>query len=112
MAYDALRDGGRVNASRDYLEILDLAAKESESAVDDLLRVLFDSHRVVTVNMVRALLPQTCNIAAATDVSIAEVDLRCFDSLFSTQEVWDGCQQGCEGNAAWTVAGTAVTDVS
>jgi hypothetical protein len=112
MAYDALRDGGRVNASRDYLEILDLAAKESESAVDDVLRVLLDSHSVVTVDMVRVLLPQSCDVAAATDVSVAEVDLRCFDSLFTTQEVWDGCQQGCEGNVAWPITGTTIADVS
>ena len=112
MAYDALREGGRVNASRDYLEILDLAAKESESAVDDVLRVLLDSHSVVTVDMVRVLLPQSYAVAAATDVSVAEVDLRCFDSLFTTQEVWDGFQQGCEGNVTWPITGTAVVDVS
>jgi hypothetical protein len=112
MVYDGLHEAGRVNASRDYLEILDLAAKENESAVDDVLRALLDSHSVITVDMVRALLPQSEAVPAATDVSVAAVDLRCFDSLFTTQEVWDGCSQGCEGNVAWPVAGTAITDVS
>lgn len=112
MAYDALRDAGRVHASRDYLEILDLAAKESESAVDDILRMLLDSHDVVTADMVRELLPQSCLVPSATDVSVTTVDLRCFDSLFTTQEVWDGCQHGCEGVAAWPASGTAIADVS
>jgi len=112
MAYDALRDARRVNASRDYLEILDLAAKENESAVDEALRVLLDSHSVVTVDMVHTELLQSCAVPAATDISIPAVDLRCFDSLFTTQEVWDGCQQGCEGNVACPVTGTAFTNFS
>lgn len=112
MAYDALRDAGRANASRDYLEILELAAKESESAVDDILRMLLDSHDVVTADMVRDLLPQSSGVPSATDVSVEPVDLCCFDSLFTTQEVWDGCQHGCEGDVVWAAAGTAFTNVS
>lgn len=112
MAYDALRDAGRANANRDYLEILDLAAKENESAVDDILRVLLDAHEVVTADMVRELLSESCLVPSATDVSVTAVDLGCFDSLFTAQEVWDGYQHGCEGDAAWPASGTTIADVS
>lgn len=111
MAYDALRNAGRVRASRDYLEILDLAAKEGESAVDDVLGVLLDAENVVTADMVRSALSQSSPIPAPTDVSVPAVDLRCFDSLFTPQEVWHG-SQGCEGAVAWPALGTSLADVS
>ena len=111
MAYDALREAGRVHASRDYLEILDLAAKEGESVVDDVLRLLLDADNVVTADMVRSALSKSSPVPAPTDVSVSAVDLRCFDSLFTPQEVWHG-PQGCEGAVAWPAFGTSLTDVS
>ena len=40
MAYDALRETHPSRASREYLQILELAARENESLVDDALRAL------------------------------------------------------------------------
>ena len=40
MAYDALRETAPSRAAREYLQILELAARENESLVDDALRLL------------------------------------------------------------------------
>ena len=68
-----------------YLNILYLAARGSETAVDDALRVLIDNSLDITDEQVEALVKAEQNVPAVTDVHIAAVDLRCYDALL--QEV-------------------------
>jgi len=79
MAYDAL--GGDSQASREYLKILELAARDSESGVDDALRLLMNEGRATTALAVEEILESGRKPAPATEVHITAVDLSRYDSL-------------------------------
>ena len=112
MAYDALseRHAGNV-ASREYLAILEMAARISESAVDDALRFLIANNKEVNREEVRRLVEQEGELPAATDVVVDEPDLMSFDWLLDNREVFDGCEQGCENDVGWSSAGVAPAHV-
>lgn len=112
LAYDLLRTTAPATASHQYLEILYLAARESESAVDDALRVLLDRDQAVSLVAVEEFLQGEQEAPPPTDVTVAAVDLSSFDELFTDKEVWHGYGHGCEGGAGWTVATAASADVS
>jgi len=106
MAYDALREAQPERGHKEYLQILHLAARQSETAVDEALRTLLAGDRSVSRAAVEELLP------AVTDVTVEDVDLLDFDDLFLHKEVWDGFQGRCEGEVAGLLAGAALADVS
>jgi hypothetical protein len=83
MAYDQLvaRSPGR--AEREYLAILQLAARESESGVDESLRVLLDHEQPVSAAAVKQRLQDRQSLPAATSVRVAPVDLGCYDELLA-----------------------------
>jgi len=112
MAYDALREAQPERGHKEYLAILYLAARQSETAVDEALRVLLDSDRPVTRAAVEELVHRAEAVPAVTDVTVEEVDLLGFDDLFLHKEVWDGFQEGCEGDVDGLLAGAALADVS
>ena len=112
MAYDALREAQPQRGHKEYLEILYLAARQSETAVDEALRTLLASDRPVTRAAVEELVHRAEEVPAVTDVIVEEVDLLDFDDLFLHKEVWDGCQGGCEREVDGLLAGTALADVS
>jgi len=87
MAYDALRAGRPARASRDYLRILHLAARESETLVDEALRGLFHEERPITAEAVEARLRDRQRLAAPTAVRIAPADLTAYDALLAGGEV-------------------------
>jgi hypothetical protein len=112
MAYDTLRERHAGNvASREYLAILEMAARTNESAVDDALRFLITNNKEVNQEEVRRLVEQEEAIPAATDVVVDEPDLNSFDWLLDNKEVFDGCEQGREGDVGWTSAGAAPAHV-
>ena len=112
MAYDALREAQPKRGHKEYLGILYLAARQSETAVDEALRTLLDSDRPVTRAAVEELVQRAEEVPAVTEVTVEEVDLLGFDDLFLHKEVWDGCEGGCEGEVDGLLAGTALADVS
>jgi hypothetical protein len=112
MAYDALREAQPKRGHKEYLQILYLAACQSETAVDEALRTLLNSDRPITWAAVEALVQQAEEVPAVTEVTVEEVDLLSFDDLFLHKEVWDGCEGGCEGEVGGLLAGTALADVS
>jgi hypothetical protein len=112
MAYDALRAAQPERGAKEYLEILHLAARQSETAVDETLRALLSRDQEVSRSAVEDLLQRADEIPAVTEVTVAEVDLLDFDDLFLHKEVWDGCEGRCEGAVAGLLAGTAFADVS
>lgn len=79
MAYDAL--SGSSEASREYLAILLLAARESESGVDEALRLLIGEGRCITAKTVAEILESGRKPVPATEVHIAKVDLSRYDIL-------------------------------
>jgi hypothetical protein len=112
MAYDLLRASCPARASREYLEILHLAARESEAAVDDALRLLLDEGRSLMFETVRELVVRPADIAAVTEVNVEPPDLAVFDELFNHQEVWHDDEQGCQDDADELLAGATAAGVS
>ena len=112
MAYDALRESQPERGVKEYLGILYLAARRSETAVDEALRTLLMSDRSVTRNAVEELVERAEKVPAVTDVIVEEVNLLDFDALFLHKEVWDGIEGGCEGEIDGLLAGVAFADVS
>jgi hypothetical protein len=88
MAYDELkRHHAVINAGKEYLRILQLAAKESESAVDEALRFLFDRNRPISAKSVESLVLSGQKPTPAADVSIPPVVLHSYDCLLGGTEV-------------------------
>jgi hypothetical protein len=86
IAYDSLKKRhAQSNAAKQYLNILYLAARESETAVDDVLRVLIDKNMQISDERVKALLETNQAVPPATEIHISAVDLTCYDQLL--QEV-------------------------
>jgi hypothetical protein len=112
MAYDALREAQPKRGHKEYLGILNLAARQSETAVDEALRTLLDSDRPVTQAAVEALVQRAEEVPAVTEVTVEEMDLLGFDDLFLHKDVWYGCEERCEGEAGGLLAGTALANVS
>ncbi len=88
MAYDALCERQSPKAAgKEYLKILQLAARENETAIDDALRLLIDRDQRITVCTVEQQLQSRQQIAPATQVTIPTVALRSYDQLLrSIQE--------------------------
>jgi hypothetical protein len=112
MAYDALLESQPERGHKEYLGILYLAARQSETAVDEALRTLLLSARPVTRAAVEELVHRAEEVPTVTEVTVEEVNLLDFDDLFLHKEVWDGYEGGCEGEVDGLLAGTTLADVS
>jgi hypothetical protein len=87
MAYDELkRQHADSKASKNYLQILKLAAKENESAVDEVLRFLFDQNKPISAESVKSFVLSGQKLAPATDVAIPAVVLDIYDCLLGGVE--------------------------
>ena len=81
-AYDELvRTQSERGASREYLEILQLAAKGSESLVDGALAKLLAQGGVISVTAVQAIISSDTDLSLAALVCVPAVDLRIYDEL-------------------------------
>jgi hypothetical protein len=87
MAYDALGDHCGVQADKEYLRILHLAARENEQRVDDALRVLLNQETPFAAHEVEALVLSGAALPAATQIAIAAVNLATYDELLGYAEV-------------------------
>ena len=99
MAYDALRQATPSRAAREYLQILELAARENESLVDDALRMLLEEDQAITLSAVREWVERRGVARPVTDVQVEFTKLSSFDELFRHREVWDGIDVGGETKA-------------
>jgi hypothetical protein len=88
MAFDLLQEQlGRAQGSKEYLKILELAAKNSEAGVEAVLRVLLEAgEEPISAKGIAAMLGVDHG-TVVRDVEVAVVDLKLFDQLYSTQEV-------------------------
>jgi hypothetical protein len=96
MAYDALCETTPSRASREYLQILELAARENESLVDDALRTLFEEDQPISFQAVREWVGRRETARPVTEVQVDVTELSSFDVLFQHREVWDGVDVGDE----------------
>jgi hypothetical protein len=112
MAYDALRERAPRTASREYLQILELAARESESLVDDALRTLFEEDKTITAQAVKEWVGRREAVRPVTEVHVEAVELSQFDLLFQHKEVWDGFGDGGEATADGVPPGAPFAHVS
>jgi len=81
VAYDHLHTKWPQTASKRYLKILHLAARENELAVDEALRSLIESERAITPESVDMLVATMTEIQPPKTVRIAPVDLAAYDDL-------------------------------
>ena len=82
IAYDGLcRDQGPRKGVRQYLKILQLAARDSQDAVQDALRLAIARGEVVSLESVRLAVEQHQQAPPVTDVNVEPPDLNTFDSL-------------------------------
>jgi hypothetical protein len=86
MAYDTFLEMGSTTPALRYLAILELAAREGETRVDEALRVLLNLGEPIDHHAVEQFLTGE-NVPPATDVTVAPVDLSQFDSFFTNPAV-------------------------
>jgi hypothetical protein len=90
MAYDTLRESRPGNqAIKEYLKILEMAAKRSQARVEGALREVLGQQEPEGLNSeaVEALLDEAERMPAVTAVTIPPVDLTSFDELLAHREV-------------------------
>ncbi|RPJ51897.1 MAG: IS21 family transposase [Methanobacteriota archaeon] len=87
MAYDGLRRRHPSRAAKEYLEILHLAARENEAAVDDALRTLLDKELPVSLESVEKIVGCPGGIPWPAQIVVREVDLAAYDELLRSKEV-------------------------
>lgn len=82
IAYDSLKQRyTEKSAAKRYLNILNLAAKESETAVDNALRIIIDKSMDIDQEQVKTLMQSEEPVIMATDINIPAIDLTCYDQL-------------------------------
>jgi len=85
MTYDHLKDRhSQQVASRQYLRILYLAAMESETRVENILRELLDTAEPIDFDTVKEKLSSGHAFCAVKDVHIIPVDLVAYDALLNS----------------------------
>jgi hypothetical protein len=88
MTFDLLEEQlGKYQGSKEYLKVLELAARNSEVRVDAALRVLLEAgEEQISTEGIEAMLGADSAVVVR-DVQVTAVDLRVFDQLFTEQEV-------------------------
>ncbi len=87
MVFDVLEEQCGLRAHKEYLRILEMAAKVSEDGVDQALRVLLNQpEEQITARRLEEMLCAE-EYAGVHDVEVAAVDLRVFDQLCVGDEV-------------------------
>jgi len=87
IAYDILREGRSIRqANKEYLKILELAAKEDESLVNEALRLLINLEEEIEFEKVKQFIDSKQKPPEPTDVHIEPVDINYYDMLLETPE--------------------------
>jgi hypothetical protein len=81
MAYDELRKRYPARANKEYLKILHLAARETESGVDEALRLLYEKQRPVTLESIKELMASNNKLVPSREIKIRSLDLGDYDQL-------------------------------
>jgi hypothetical protein len=81
MAYDQLKARSPQRASQEYVQVLELAARENEAVVDRVLQQLLEQEVAIEVPHVARLVQEALDPDGSPEVQIAPVDLRTYDTL-------------------------------
>lgn len=109
MAYDLLTDKYPSRASKEYLRILELAARQSESKVEAALKIIIQNGEIPCAQSIaESLAAET--IPKNTDVIVDPVDLFQYDQLLETFEEIDYEQKQFEIFSVTGSQGTAPVD--
>jgi len=82
MAYDSLMEAHATSvAAKNYLKILKLAARKSESAVDGALRIMIDAGTKIEFETVENLYKSEMTMPSVKDVTISQPNLIQYDAL-------------------------------
>jgi hypothetical protein len=82
IAYDILIGQlGIKAANKQYLKILELAAKQNEALVNDILRFLIDQNQSINAERVKQMIEEDMKPPEITDVHIEEIDIAFYDDL-------------------------------
>jgi len=86
MAYDHLKKEQPINATKEYLKILQLAAKESESKVINALNILFDLEEPVSHELLCIFVFSKQSYDSSQEVCISNPNLKDYDNLLIERE--------------------------
>jgi hypothetical protein len=113
LAYDILLVQQPERAAKEYLGILQLAARETESGVAAALGRLLNAEPPGHLNVaaVTAELRKNDGRPSVTEVMVAPVDLASYDALLESKEAEDGYESEREGDVADVPEGTALAGV-
>ena len=78
MAYDSLNSD-----SKEYLKILHLAAKESETAVDQALAILIHENRPISFKAVSEIIAQEDEYPIIDSIEVQDVNIAVYDQLLT-----------------------------
>jgi hypothetical protein len=88
MAYDQLCQGHTPRvAARQYLKILQLAARDSQQAVNDVLRMAIAENRPISLALVRGAVEDHQQPPPVTQINVEDPDLNQFDSLLQHHDM-------------------------
>lgn len=105
MTHDALKGHRPVRATREYLEILLLAAQEGETAVDKALRLLLGGEQPLCADA--EAVREGRRPPAVTDLRVIDVDLAMYDRLLQPGEDDEHEPDGPEGAVDRVAQGAA-----
>jgi len=112
LAYDLLLEQQPQRAAKEYLGILQLAARQTESGVEAVLERLLNQERPLSLAAVAEELHKNGGQQSVTDVVVVAVDLASYDALLESKEAEDGHEPPkAEGAAAGVPEGTAPASV-
>ena len=83
MAYDYLKEANSSKASKEYLKILYLAAKETEAGVDNILEKLFNEGKKISFELVKELLDEGNQGNLTKNVTVNQPNLSQYDKLLN-----------------------------
>jgi hypothetical protein len=112
MAYDLLLQWQPQRADKEYLRLLQLAARGSEVEVEAALTALLEQGCVFDAAAIDERLRQQGPTRSVIDVTIGPVDLAVYDALLEGKEAVDGEEQGRQGDAGELPQGVAPASVS
>jgi len=88
IAYDLLRCSmGIKRGNKEYLKILELAAKNNETLVHEILRHLINQDEELSFKAVKEIVDSKQQPPLPTQVNIEQIDLAFYDGLLEYQEV-------------------------
>ena len=92
IAYDLLQAAHTEKvADKQYVQLLELAAHESQDAVADALRVMIAADASIDVELIRSSVLAETTLPAATDMEVEPPDLTDYDSLLQHPDMESLC---------------------